>query len=120
MAALLETGREIYVLYGDGAPAGLAELDRRPDHVELSYFGLDGNWVGRGVGRHLMAATLDAAFLPGTPRVTANTCTLDHPRALAFYQRSGFTAVGQSRAEIDDPRAIGAAPADASPHVPRV
>lgn len=116
---LAEPERELYVMYGDGAPAGLAELHRRPDHVELSYFGLDPAWIGRGVGRHLMAATLDAAFLPGTPLVKTNTCTLDHPRALAFYQRSGFTAVGQSNAEIDDPRAIGAAPANASPHTPR-
>lgn len=117
-AVLTAPERELYVLYGDGAPAGLAELERRPDQVQLCYFGLDRGWLGRGVGRHLMAATLDAAFLPGTPKVTANTCTLDHPRALAFYQRCGFTAVGQARSEIDDPRAIGAAPADASPHVP--
>lgn len=119
-AMLAQPGRELYVLYGDGAPAGLAELNRQSDQVELSYFGLDRDWIGRGVGRHLMAATLDAAFVSGAPRVTANTCTLDHPRALAFYQRSGFTAVGQSTTNIDDPRAIGAAPSDASPHVPRV
>ena len=120
LAALLtESSRELYVLYGDGAPAGLAELDRQTDHVELSYFGLDRDWIGRGVGRHLMSATLDAAFVAGATRVTANTCTLDHPRALAFYQRSGFTPVGQAKTDIDDPRAIGAAPADASPHVPR-
>ncbi|MEM7190834.1 MAG: GNAT family N-acetyltransferase, partial [Pseudomonadota bacterium] len=114
---LADSNREVYVLFGDGAPAGLAELERQINHVELSYFGLDREWIGRGVGRHLMAATLDAAFAFGAPRVTTNTCTLDHPRALAFYQRCGFTPVGQSNIDIDDPRAIGAAPADASPHL---
>ena len=42
---------EIYVLYASGVPAGYAELDRRrDDQVELAYFGLIPEFVGRGLG----------------------------------------------------------------------
>ena len=30
---------------------------------------------------------------PGTRRVTVNTNTLDHPRALPLYQKAGFAPV---------------------------
>ena len=44
-----------------------------------------------------------------------NTCTYDHPGALAFYRRHGF-AVTHSEAEIvDDPRLVCAS----SPATPR-
>ena len=33
----------------------------------------------------------------GTERMTVETCSLDHPRALGLYQRAGFTPVGQQR-----------------------
>jgi len=32
------------------------------------------------------------AFAAPISRLTVNTCTLDHPRALPLYQRLGFTA----------------------------
>src|SRR5512145_3091732 len=42
---------EIYVLYVDGVPAGYAELDRRKeDDVELAYFGLVPEFIGRKLG----------------------------------------------------------------------
>ena len=42
---------EIYVLYVDGVPAGYAELDRRKEEdVELAYFGLIPQFIGRKLG----------------------------------------------------------------------
>jgi hypothetical protein len=49
-----------------------------------------------------------------------HTCTLDHPAALAFYQRSGFVAYRRQVEIDDDPRLDGTLPADAAPHVPLI
>ena len=51
------------------------------------------NAVGQGLGRALLNQALaqvwDGADVTS---VTINTCTLDHPRALALYQSAGFVA----------------------------
>lgn len=85
-------------LYIDGAPAGFYQLDRREAGVcDLAYFGLTPEWVGRGVGPWLLWTALQDAWAPEeagpVSRVTVNTCTLDHPQALALYQRMGFAPV---------------------------
>ena len=46
------------------------------------------------LGRFLLGTAIHTAWeAPGTERVTVNTCTLDHPRALGLYQRMGFVPV---------------------------
>ena len=101
----------IYVLYVRGVPAGFAELDgRRMPDMELAYFGLTPEFVGRGLGRHLLRWTIDAAWTREPRRLWVRTCDLDHPRALALYQRAGFVAYRQVTKIIDDPRPTGALP----------
>ena len=87
---------EISVLYANGAPAGYFELDfsEKPT-VSLVYFGLFEDWIGRGVGAWLLGCAVSEAFSRGTSLLKVNTCTFDHPSALAFYQRMGFEPVGQ-------------------------
>ncbi|MCH7887909.1 MAG: GNAT family N-acetyltransferase [Proteobacteria bacterium] len=81
----------IYVLYAAGVPAGFAELDlRRAGEVELAYFGLTPEYVGRGLGAYLLDWAVAAAWTRKPKRVWVHTCTLDHPRALSLYQRAGF------------------------------
>ena len=110
LASLLEEpGREVYVLYLSGTPAGYAELDRgSPDDVEVCYFGLLPEFIGRGLGPYLLDWTIRRAWLPphgdGAERVWLHTCTLDHPKALATYQRAGFQVYDQATVIIDDPR----------------
>ena len=42
---------EVFVLYVRGVPAGYVELDRRVEHeLEVAYFGLVPDYVGRGFG----------------------------------------------------------------------
>jgi hypothetical protein len=36
-------------------------------------------------------------------RLTINTCTLDHPRALPLYQRLGFTAYAREERFVELP-----------------
>jgi ribosomal protein S18 acetylase RimI-like enzyme len=99
---------EIYVLHVEGEPAGYAELDRRsePD-IELAYFGLRPEFIGFGLGPFLLDCAIDIAWRYEPERVWLNTNTLDHPKALATYQRAGFTPYDQRVEVIDDPRASG-------------
>jgi GNAT superfamily N-acetyltransferase len=84
-------GVEIFVLYGDGAPAGFYELDfGNPDRTNVVYFGLMPEWTGRKVGPWLLGTAVIEAFARGAKQATVNTCTLDHPAALPLYQRIGF------------------------------
>ena len=85
----------LYTLLDHGWPQGFFLLDRLGDGVtELAYFGMVPESVGRGLGGWLLkTAILTAWDQPDTEKVTVNTCTLDHPRALALYQKNGFTPV---------------------------
>ena len=103
---------EIYVLYVAGVPAGYAEIDRRePAVVDLAYFGLMPEFVGLGLGAYFLAAAIDLAWSSDPARVTVNTNTLDHPKALPLYQRLGFVPIRREERRIDDPRLSGLIPA---------
>lgn len=82
---------EVWVPYVRGVPAGFAELDRRVDReVEIAYFGLMPEYIGRGLGPALLDWALEKAWSYGPRRVWLHTCSLDHPKALAVYRRAGF------------------------------
>lgn len=112
---------DVYVALKGGDEVGLVEFDRRvPGEVEIAFFGVLPEMTGSGIGRRMMAAALRLAFTTGPRRVWLHTCTLDHPRALAFYQAAGFTAYRRAIEVVDDPRLTGALPAGAAPHVPMI
>jgi ribosomal protein S18 acetylase RimI-like enzyme len=99
---------EIYVLHVNGTPAGFAELDcRDPKEIELAYFGLMPDFIGRGLGPYLLYSVIEIAWDRGPQRLMVNTNTLDHPKALSLYQRMGFRPYNQEQRTIVDPRAIG-------------
>src|SRR3954454_20226462 len=76
-------GRDIRVLYLDGAPAGFCDLKPHPpETVEIAYFGMMDHALGHGIGRWFLGAAIDAAWSTGPGTVTVQTCTLDHPAAL--------------------------------------
>ena len=92
LAAIIHDDRdEVFVLYVRGVPAGYVELDRRVEgEVEIAYFGLIPEYVGRGFGAYLLGWGLERAWSYRPRRVWLHTCTLDHPRALGVYQRAGL------------------------------
>lgn len=120
LAALVQHPKvEIYVLYASGEPAGYVELDRRPEpDIEIAYFGILPQFVGRGFGPYLLNWAVDQAWQYGPRRLMVNTCTLDHPKALRTYQRIGFVAYRQERQSIDDPRFAGLIPSHLEPRLP--
>ena len=86
---------ELFTLMVDGWPGGFFILDtRRPDICDLTNFGLVPRAVGRGLGTWFLGCAIHMGWdRAGVTGMTVNTNTLDHPRALALYQRMGFVPV---------------------------
>ncbi len=103
---------EVYVLYVNGAPGGYGELNRRGGdaEVDLAYFGLLPECIGRGLGSYFLRWLVDQAWSYEPSRVTVNTCDLDHPRALRTYQSIGFVPFERETLVFDDPRQDGSFP----------
>lgn len=77
-----------------GSLAGYYELQRQPDDaVEIMYFGLTPDFVGAGYGGYLLTHALSMAWEWRARVVRVNTCSLDHPAALANYQARGMVLV---------------------------
>ncbi len=118
-AILRDPKVDIYALEVDGRDEGLLELDFRDGNdCELAFFGLTDAVLGQGAGRWLLNRAIDNAWARPIARFWVHTCTLDHPAALDFYLRSGFTAYARRIEVEDDPRLTGTAPRTAAPHVP--
>jgi GNAT superfamily N-acetyltransferase len=110
---------QVHALHHNGREAGMLELDARrfPD-VEISFLGVVEDLIGKGAGRFLLNRALEISWARSPRRVTVHTCTLDHPRALGFYLRSGFMPYARSVEVADDPRLHGILGRSAAPHVP--
>ncbi len=82
---------ETWVAYVCGTPAGYFELESQSQgNVEIAYFGLLPQFIGKGLGSHLLTVAVERAWQMGVSRVWVHTCTLDHPGALANYRARGF------------------------------
>ena len=83
---------EIHVLHVDGRPAGFVEFDRRtPGQVELAYFGLFPDFIGKGLGKYFLSWAVAKAWSFAPRRVWVHTCDLDHEAALPNYLQAGFS-----------------------------
>ena len=120
-AVLDDPAIDVFVLSFDGEDHGLLELDRRrmPD-IEITFFGVTTEMIGKGAGRALLAHALPLAWEYRPRRVWLHTCTSDHPTALAFYMKFGFVPYQRAIEIEDDPRVTGEMPRSAAPHVPIV
>lgn len=113
-AIITDNAVDIYVLYVGGVPAGYVELDRRePPDIELAYLGLIPDFIGRGLGAFLLNQAIESAWLHEPHRLWVHSCTFDHPKALAVYQRAGFVPYRQETKRFDDPRLSGLMPPEA-------
>ena len=106
----------------DGARSiGLVELDARdPTETELAFFGVTPEWIGQGYAAVMMEFAIARAFARPIQRFFVHTCTLDHPGALRFYEKSGFKAYRRAVEIATDPRVVGLLPDNAFPHFPRL
>ena len=72
----------LWLMVVEGAPAGYFELERHADgSTEVAYFGLLQEFLGQGLGKHLLTEAVTRAWQAGASRVWLHTCTLDDPAA---------------------------------------
>jgi len=87
-----------FAAYYEHSLAGYYELRRDDgDGVEIAYFGLLPEFIGRGFGGPLLTSAIEEAWRMSPPvnRVWVHTCNLDHPAALANYQARGMAIYKQ-------------------------
>lgn len=86
----------LWVMYSAGSPAGYFELEcHDDDSIEIAYFGLMQEYLGRGLGKHLLSAAAEQAWRDGANRVWLHTCTLDDAAAMPNYLKRGFAPFKQ-------------------------
>jgi GNAT superfamily N-acetyltransferase len=91
VAHLNKPENSIWLMTCDGETAGYFELRKCEDgSVELAYFGLMPQFIGRGYGKHLLTCATEQAWALGANRVWLHTCTLDDRAALPNYLKRGF------------------------------
>lgn len=89
---------DVFVLSMGGVPAGMFELDRRiPESIQLVHFGLVADFIGRGLGKPLLASAVETAWDHDPDRVWVISSNREHPRGLLAYQWAGFLPVEERR-----------------------
>ncbi|MFT4631647.1 MAG: GNAT superfamily N-acetyltransferase [Candidatus Pseudothioglobus sp.] len=97
---------QTWVAYYEGVPAGYFELEQQAHgSVEIGYFGLVPEFIGRGFGKALLEDAISRAWQLGGQRVWLHTCSLDHPNALSNYLARGFSVFKQEHIVEDLPNA---------------
>jgi len=81
----------LWLMTCEETPAGYLELRRCEDgSTEIAYFGLLPEFIGRGLGKHLLTCGTEQAWADGANRVWLHTCTLDDQAAMPNYLKRGF------------------------------
>ncbi len=90
---LAEEQGELWVARDGTEIAGYFLLIPHGHTVEIRFFGLAPDHIGRGIGGWLLTRAVERAWSLDPHRVTLNTCSLDGPAALPNYLARGFTVV---------------------------
>lgn len=87
---LNESFREIYYYYSENNLLGYFELDFSKEEVEIVYFGLLPDAIGKGAGKAMMNSAFDIIKKHNRKTVMLHTCSGDSPQALDYYKKMGF------------------------------
>ena len=98
--AACETMRT-WVAYQGKQIAGYFELVKDGGDVEIKYFGLTGDFIGKGCGGYLLTEAIRCAWDWDPSRVWLHTCTLDHDNAIANYKARGMRVYKEETVEKD-------------------
>ena len=84
-------GLETWIAYVSGTPAGYFEIEKRSEgDVQIICFGLLPQFIGKGLGGHLLTKAIEHGWEMCATKVWLSTCTHDHPHALRNYLARGF------------------------------
>ena len=82
---------ETWLAYQDGNPVGYYEMELMKDRtIKIHCVGLIKKYIGLGLGAHLLSHCVDRGWQHNPTKITLNTCSHDHPRALPNYLKRGF------------------------------
>ena len=70
--------------------AGYAEFVIENEYVELLYFGLFPEFIGKSYGKIFLTICIEKAWSYKPQWIQLNTCELDHSNALPIYKSMGF------------------------------
>lgn len=94
----------LWLMTYDDKTAGYFELRKCDDNsVEIAYFGLVPEFIGRGLGGHLLTCATEQAWADGAERVWLHTCTLDDKAALPNYLKRGFKPFKTETYHVEGP-----------------
>ena len=92
----------MWLMTYDRETAGYFELKKCDDgSTEIAYFGLMPEFIGRGLGKHLLTCATEQAWADGANRVWLHTCTDDDPAALPNYLKRGFKPFKTEKYTVD-------------------
>jgi GNAT superfamily N-acetyltransferase len=95
---------KLWLMTYDGETAGYFELRKCEDgSIEIAYFGLLPQFIGRGLGKHLLTCAVEQAWADGAHRVWLHTCTLDDQAAMPNYLNRGFQPFKTENYTVDLP-----------------
>lgn len=95
---------ETWVAYADGTPAGYFEIEKgSAGDVHILNFGLLPQFIGQGLGGHLLTQAVERAWAWGATKVWLRTCSHDHPHALRNYLARGFRIVRTEQSAPNPP-----------------
>lgn len=94
---------EIFLFHVNDQVAGYIELLKEDRFVEIVYFGLLPAFISKSFGKYFLHWAIGKAWSFHPQWIQLNTCTLDHPNALATYKKAGFAEV---RTEIQERRVL--------------
>ena len=103
VAENIAQGQPQYVALEGDEVVGWCDI-RRGSFASIAHrgtlgLGLRAPWRGRGLGRALMQATMDAGWRAGLTRIEL-TVRASNTRAIALYERMGFKHEGRMREAI--------------------
>ena len=103
VAENIAQGQPQYVALEGDEVVGWCDI-RRGSFASIAHrgtlgLGLRAPWRGRGLGRALMQATMDAGWRAGLTRIEL-TVRASNTRAIALYERMGFEHEGRMREAI--------------------
>ena len=102
IAHLSQPEISLWLMTEDSANAGYFELRRCEDgSVEIAYFGLLPQFIGRGLGKYLLTCAVEQAWAAGANRVWLHTCTLDDKAAMPNYLKRGFKPFQTERYSVE-------------------
>ena len=95
--AILDAGGRIFFAIRDGEPVGCCALIRMSaDEFEVAKMGVTASCQGRGIGRLLLEAVIDAARISGVRRLYLETNDR-LTTAIRLYESNGFQHVPPER-----------------------